>query len=353
MANIAIQPLPQPSVIATNTVCEGQVVVLQGFGGRGYQWSGPNNFNLSFQTSTFTALSQNMGGTFTLIVTDSIGCRNSMTLPITILQAPGGGLWGSRNERCVPFCSDFKLIPNTQTGFSITDTKWYMNDRLVPGDSTFKINYCFASPGIYTLTGMFEDGRCPGRSSFVIHAWPVPGADFSYLPARPVENGEPVFFTNTSTGKDSLNQLTDFSWHIRDKGAEVTRITEHTSYYFDESGIYPVAMVVKSDKGCSDTIVKLITVRPDFGVYIPNAFTPDDNGNNELFYPVTRNIKLLKFSVFDRWGEMLFSTTDPGTGWDGTFRGQPCKQDVYHWILEVSGKEGENKKMNGSVTLLR
>jgi gliding motility-associated-like protein len=329
------------------------MISLKGFGGRKYDWHGPREFYAATSTVTFAAFSKSQSGTYTLVVTDSVGCKNSTSTVVTIYEAPGGGLWGSQNSRCVPFCSDFKLIPNANTGKSIISTNWYLNDEAMVTDSAYTFNYCFKAPGVYTLRGVFTDGHCSGTSTFAVNAWKLPDAGFNYQPERPVENSEQVVFINTSIGNDSLNQLTEFSWHIRDKHAEVSDKAEHTSYYFSEAGIYPVAMVVTSNKGCSDTIIKLVTVLPDFSVYIPNAFTPDDDGNNERFYPVTRNLKLLNFSVFDRWGAMLFSTDDPATGWDGTFHGQPCKQDVYQWKLEVSGKEGELKKMNGNVTLLR
>jgi gliding motility-associated-like protein len=128
---------------------------------------------------------------------------------------------------------------------------------------------------------------------------------------------------------------------------------------FENAGIYPVALVVSNEFGCYDTLVKAIKVLPDLNVFVPNAFTPNGDNKNDLFRPVLRSAQSLHFVVYDRWGEKLFETGDLNAGWDGTFKGEECKADVYVWKLSVKGLAGQangvtaEKNYRGEVLLIR
>ncbi|MEO6136749.1 MAG: PKD domain-containing protein [Ginsengibacter sp.] len=110
-----------------------------------------------------------------------------------------------------------------------------------------------------------------------------------------------------------------------------------------------------SEAGCTatDTIdVKVFKVKP--GLYVPNAFTPDNNGINDVFRPIPLGMKSLKyFKVFNRRGQLVFSTTVQNKGWDGTFNGLPQDSAVYAWIVEGEDYQGNIITEKGSVTLVR
>jgi gliding motility-associated-like protein len=341
-ANVAIQPLPQPSLIVTPTVCVNGMITLQGFGGHTYTWDGPARFLSSGQTVSFTAFSKELSGTYSLTVSDSIGCKNFTTAVVNIYEPPSGSLVSSLVNHCVPFCSDFKLAPDAP----VLNTVWQLEGRTFSAET---FSYCFNKANNYILLGTFTGAYCTGTSSFVINAYEKPVAGFNYVPLNPVENNDHVVFTNTSAG----DNISTWHWSLKDNAGNYNATTENASYLYTDAGTYPVAMVVSNAFGCSDTLIKLVTVDPDFSVYVPNTFTPNEDGKNESFYPVTRNASLLGFSVFDRWGTKIFSTEEPGVGWDGTYMGKDCQQDVYVWKLTVTGRNGELKSMTGSVTLLR
>jgi gliding motility-associated-like protein len=94
-------------------------------------------------------------------------------------------------------------------------------------------------------------------------------------------------------------------------------------------------------------------VNYDFTIFVPNIFTPNADGMNDVFIPVTRGIKFYSLMLFDRWGEKIFESSDPSLGWDGTQKGVACANDIYLWKLSVSGNNGEAKEMQGHVTLSR
>ncbi len=90
-------------------------------------------------------------------------------------------------------------------------------------------------------------------------------------------------------------------------------------------------------------------------VYVPNAFTPNNNGNNDIFIPSTGfvDVEDYQFRVFDRWGEQIFSTTDRTVGWDGKIGTNKCEAEVYVWSLTFKTATGQFIDMVGTVALIR
>ena len=88
-------------------------------------------------------------------------------------------------------------------------------------------------------------------------------------------------------------------------------------------------------------------------VFVPNAFSPNGDGKNDVLYVRGEVITSVKFEVFDRWGEKVFSTTTLSDGWDGIFRGEPCEPGVYDYYLEVTCMGQKQFFKKGNVTLLR
>ena len=87
---------------------------------------------------------------------------------------------------------------------------------------------------------------------------------------------------------------------------------------------------------------------------VPNAWSPNGDGHNDKLYPLTINMKELKyFKVFNRWGQLMFETSTLGQGWDGTFNGVPQVMDVYTWIVEATGLDGVHYKQAGNSILMR
>jgi gliding motility-associated-like protein len=88
-------------------------------------------------------------------------------------------------------------------------------------------------------------------------------------------------------------------------------------------------------------------------VWIPNAFTPDGNGLNDLYEIFTASIKEFHILIYDRWGEKIFESTDPKISWDGTFKGKTCQMDAYIYMIQYKGFDNKRVIRNGTVTLLR
>lgn len=178
---------------------------------------------------------------------------------------------------------------------------------------------------------------------------PEPVADFNYSPYIVTTEDEVIQFTNTS------EYATIFSWELFNNQTSVLENPVVTALLMP--GTYPVQLIAYDENGCSDTIVKIIEVEVPFGVYVPNTFTPDGNEYNQVFEPVFSPGYLpsdYNFLIFNRWGEILFESNDPETGWDGTYDGRlvPVGTYTYQLILQ-STDDAETVVYRGHVNVIR
>jgi gliding motility-associated-like protein len=89
-------------------------------------------------------------------------------------------------------------------------------------------------------------------------------------------------------------------------------------------------------------------------VVFPTAFTPNGDGRNDLLSPLgVRNVKTMNFQIWNRWGQLVYSSSDPTKGWDGNFKGTPAQTGVYAYLIDYMTTGGEEKVLKGNVTLIR
>lgn len=106
-----------------------------------------------------------------------------------------------------------------------------------------------------------------------------------------------------------------------------------------------------SDLNCFDSDTVEIDTCPLF--FIPNAFTPDGDGLNEVFKVEGVGLNEFQLYIFNRWGQLIFESKDPEVGWDGTFKGNPVQVDVYVYKLIYKGLGFAREQQVGKIALLR
>jgi gliding motility-associated-like protein len=346
-ANILVTVLPLPIPIITNSnakVCVNDSIRFSGAGGQVYQWLGPNNFGLSGREVSFVASSQQFAGSYTLSITDVKGCKNNTITSVEVLPLPSGSLLDFKEDACAPYCNTYSFLGANSKSIQST---WQINKTNYAGNN---FNVCLHEAGTYTFVGKMQDATtsCKAELSYVLTLHEKPKADFNFAPLKPIEGLDEVQFTNTSTGND----LNKFSWYFNDNKGFNTK-SKNTSYLYNEAGTFPVVLIAENKFACKDTVLKVITVASDFAVYVPNTFTPNDDSRNDMFVPVARAVKLYDLKIYDRWGQEVFHSKSLSDGWDGTYRGTACKQDVYTWVLDLSSSNGEHVLKTGTVTLIR
>jgi gliding motility-associated-like protein len=115
---------------------------------------------------------------------------------------------------------------------------------------------------------------------------------------------------------------------------------------------------VENQNGCSDTVYATQIVRGEHAFYMPNSFTPNGDGLNDMFYPVGDKISIdgYSFKIFNRWGELIFKTDMFGEdyGWDGKLINENAPSDSYIWRVDlIDSSSGEEKSFQGYVLLTR
>jgi gliding motility-associated-like protein len=337
-------PVPSFSISPKPEVCLFDNITLTGEGGYYYHWILPGNMTGTGKTHSFTIANKGYEGTYTLVATDLKGCRGIAVGNVTVHSLPSGGLQG-KLAGCAPFCTDLSFASPLATSTAIA-ASWQVNTSNFPGKS---FRYCFNQPGTYMVRGRFNDTLtgCSNSSTYAVTAYEVPDADYTWLPEKPIERFDEVILSNQSIGQEQYN----WEWFLMSD--KLTKTGSQTYYTFDEAGKYPVAMVVRNTWGCVDTVVKVIEVVPDFYVYVPNVFTPNADGKNEVFMPVTRGVGSYKMQLFNRWGQMIFETTDLTKGWNGRYGDNDSPIGQYVYKIEVNSLRGDRRVFNGHFTLYR
>jgi len=138
-----------------------------------------------------------------------------------------------------------------------------------------------------------------------------------------------VAFDNSSFGAVAYNWIFNQT--------ETSTEIEPTYTFPAEIGFYDVCLIAISSDGCRDTSCSIIEITDELTLYVPNSFTPNADGVNDVFVPITKGFTTedYEFSIYDRWGQLIHQTNSPNQGWDGTMAGTLVKSDVYIWRLRV------------------
>ena len=213
----------------------------------------------------------------------------------------------------------------------------------------------YPDPGVYEASlHVISPQNCVGDTAYTtITVFDHPQAAFVFGP-QPTD----YFNTYISFFDSSSVDAIEWSWAFGQDGILGTSQQENPALNFPDNdfGTYPVQLVVTNANMCTDTATALVEIGGYYSVYAPNAFTPDGDGINERFRPIImdQEEKLYRLSIFDRWGEQIWTSTNPDEGWDGTMGGEKIKTDVYIWKLETRDLfERLNHEYFGHVTLLK
>lgn len=130
---------------------------------------------------------------------------------------------------------------------------------------------------------------------------------------------------------------------------------QHPIHSYEKDGKYLVRLIAKNTNGCKDTTFTEIEIDPEYHFYIPNAFTPDNDGNNDIFTTVGEEIEEFTMMIYNRWGELIYETYDLNSGWDGTTKGGEtlAMEGVYVYKIKLRDWEGLYHNFTGKVTLIK
>lgn len=221
---------------------------------------------------------------------------------------------------------------------------WNFGDGSTANTATTTHN--FAQPGNYQVVLIVSNPATCNKADTVFASVTVhgtPKADFTVSPTV-AEINIPFHFTDLSTGASS------WTW---DFGDGTTSTDQNPSHIYNRSGSYQVCLTAKNSFNCTDKkcIVVDAIVQPLADV--PSGFSPNGDGNNDVFRVRGYGIETMSLKVFNRWGEQVFETEDQNIGWDGTYKGKMQEMDSYAYLLVVKFVDGTAIQKQGSVTLIK
>lgn len=329
---ITVNPPPAAFAGADVTICAGQQTVLNGLGGVGYLWQ-PGNQPTASYTVTPAATT-----TYTLLVTDAIGCTATDQIVVTVQPciAPTAASSASQNSVCVGDCIDFTdNSTGTPTGWQWTFT------GATPASSTQQNpnTICYNTPGTYTVTLIVTNAFGADTTTLVITAGSPPTADAGSAVSIAIGNQT----TLTATGGGT------YQWSpINGLGSPTSATTTASPTV---TTIYTVT--ITDANGCTDTDTVTVQVVEAYGFFVPGSFSPNGDGANDMLFVYGAGIKTLEFVLYDRYGEKVFETHSVNDGWDGTLRGKPMNGGIFAWYCTAEYYDGNVIVEKGDLTLIR
>ena len=154
-----------------------------------------------------------------------------------------------------------------------------------------------------------------------------------------------------------LSGASTYDWTFDVLGVADSDNAENPDYTFlSEPGTYEVCLSATSNEGCATDSCANVVINDELLLYVPNSFTPNGDGVNDIFLPIVNGEDPLKYDllIFNRWGELIFEDQHSSQGWDGYHKGVLAQDGVYVWKInckEVSG--GQHHEYIGHVTLMR
>lgn len=339
VTNINItQPAQLTASISTaQSICYGQNVNLSVAAQGGtplynYSWN-------SGQLQQTILIQATSSASYTATVTDNNGCTASIATTITVYPLPDVSFTADDTDACPVFCPNFtNTTPNTNS------LVWSF------GSTVNTAQHCFQLPGVYSVSLTVTDNNgCINsliKTNYItVHPFPV--ANFDATPTNLTQN-EIVYFVDKS---DSA-----YSWNWSFGDVSIAGSTQQNpSVEFPNPGTFAVQLIVSNVWGCSDTAEKLITVQNEFTFYAPNAFTPNGDGHNDYFFPKAVGVGQFQLWIFDRWGNLIFESSDLNKGWDGHANGGKdiAQIDTYVWKVKLTDLGGKAHQYVGHINLLK
>lgn len=325
---VSVTPSPTVTISAsTNTLCVTQTSTLSGFGATSYSWV-PSSTSLSALTSSMTIATPTITSTYTLIGTVG-GCTNSAITTVSVIPSPITAILSGTNTTCgacngiINATPAMGVLPYTYSWSPSVSTQSVITDLCADNYSV-------------TIT---DNNKCKSTFSFSV----LPSLIFDVdLTASNTEiyAGEPVSLIGSAGASFTWSPINDLS--CIDCISTIATPSNDITYCID----------VTSVDGCVDYACVEIIIKCG-EVFVPNAFSPNNDGHNDELTVYGNCIKDIVFRIFDRWGEMVYESFDPKEKWDGKYKGYEVTAGVFVYQFTAKLKSGEFITKNGNITVVK
>ena len=319
----------------------------------------PNSITL-YNTDDTLMVNPNTTTTYTFTNISDNNCSATINEAVTITVNPlpqsvisGGG----------SVCDDgstleVQIITNSGTpNYDISYNVGLINKFVADVGTPFVINT--NESGVYTLTEVIDSKGCVAQSitgSAEVYVNDFPEVVLQAYPQPTTITNPKISFIDAST--DHISGYWDFG----DGTIEFTNF-DLTTHIYSDTGSYNVMLQIESDSGCVSTAYQTIIIDPDFIVYIPEGFTPNNDLKNDYYQPIVSGVQSYEFKIFNRFGQVIFSTTDYtnvycssgcSSAWDGLMsNGDYAMVGTYTYSMVVFDLNGKERTFQGNISLMR
>jgi len=332
------------SLEAKNVTCfggsDGRITAHVTGGTPGYTY-------LWYPIGGFDSVASNLpAGTYWVVATDLLSCSISDTVTlIELWPLPEINIASEPDSGCQPLLVQFYET----TADSGQTYLWDYHDEGFM-DTIKNPIHLFEDWGLFDVTIYVTSNHgCLDSLTIddMIDVFPKPNADFRPEP-------ELTDILESWIAFDNMSDNTFWSYWVFGDG--LTSNETVPMHHYTDTGSYEIVLYVVTEHGCKDTVKHSIYIKESITFYAPNAFTPDRDGINEAFMVKGTGIDNSTFNmmIFDRWGTLVFESSDVNVGWDGKIGGNIVKDSgVYSWVVTYKDYTERKHKYSGSVMLIR
>jgi gliding motility-associated-like protein len=313
-----------------------------------------SGFNILWSNGATTATQSGLEAfIYSVIVRDNNGCADTITVSITEPLAPLTAALSTDSVLCFGQSSGAIVIDSINGGTPGYEFAFDENGPFGPAEILEN-----QSAGVYTVFVRDSNGCVVTVNDLVIFQ-PAEIEVIAYED-QTIRMGQTVDISATVSSTRVDTSLV--SWYYYDAEGNQTVFCQGGDCFETEiSSLFETTtLIFNLNNGCNDTAAITITVNPTESIFVPNAFTPNGDGVNDVFtvYGSTDVQRVERLLIFDRWGELVYEATDfapndLANGWDGTFKGKKLNPAVFVYYTEITLLNGDTVTRKGDVTLIR
>lgn len=342
-ATVSVNPPLTVTVTKPDSICEGNIAYLTGIGSGGN--GGPYNYSWGNAHGQTISVMPPVTQSYPVTVTDNCGTPSaSSSVMVYVNPNPVVGILADTMNGCQPLLVNFKDNSNINS----TDQYWTFGDG--NSDTTQNPFHIYLNAGVYSVNHIVKSEHgCAGKAIIqsAVTVNPLPHAAFTNTPELASVFNPVIQFYDESVNGALWHW--DFGDHSSSHGER------NVSHTYSDTGQFITRLITISDKGCVDTAYNSVYIKGEYAFYIPNAFSPNNDGVNDIFTSLGIGVAEFDLSIFDRWGLKVFSGTDMKKGWNGRLQNTEslCAADVYVYKIRIVDLQNQTHEYSGHVTLIR
>ena len=308
---------------------------------------GVTPFTIVWSNGATTEDLQNIGAnTYTVEVTDGNRCKQSASYTVIRQEPLNLQIQKQFNVNCTTQSVSQLSELSINGGVAPYTIVW--SSGMVSGANNEIMET--TQNGVY-FANVTDALGCQEQLSFTVDLQEIGMAEygftsFSYDMFRLYSVNDPIIFASESTG-----DVVSYFWDFGDGTSSTEQKPSHT---YASVGDYQVSLKVEYPYNCSSTITKDIHIEKGYNILLPNGFTPNGDGINDVIRPVFTGMNEVEMQIFDTWGNMIYSEKGKTLiGWDGTSNGKDVENGNYMMHVNATVFYGLVVKLNGPVTLIK